>query len=227
MEEVVFFSIALLVGRVFFLKGAKLLRKYRLNTRLIAGMGIFSALATILYVVPLFQIKIPIFPQFLEFHFDEVPVFIASFAYGPIPSLIILFIKTLIKLPFSSTAMVGELADFLYSAAFILPASLIYRKNRTLKGVILGFVVAFFSQLAVSSVFNALFVIDFYLVLYNIPAEGLLAMVQSVNPRISDIHWSLVLWGIVPFNFVKNLLVIFITFLSYKKVHSLLQNKTH
>jgi len=195
---------------------------WNLTSKVMARTAIFGAIATILYIVPLFTIKIPIFPPFLEFHFDEIPVFVAGFAYGPVTSILILIVKTLIKLPFSSTAMVGELADLLYSLAFVLPAVLYYRKNRNIKGVMIGFSLGFIAQLVISSLFNALFMIDFYLFLYPfLTPESLLELVRATNPRITDIHWSLVLYGILPFNVVKNTLVIIITFLVYKRVHQL------
>jgi len=195
---------------------------WSLTTKVMARTALFAAIATILYTVPLFTLKIPIFPFFLEFHFDEIPTFIAGFAYGPLTSILIIIVKTLIKLPMSSTAMVGELADMMYSTAFILPAVLVYRKHKSLKGVMIGFGLGFVSQLVVSSLFNALFMIDFYLFLFPfLTAESLLAMVQATNPMITDIHWTLVLYGILPFNLVKNTLVIIITFITYKRVHQL------
>ncbi len=194
---------------------------WNLTSKVMARTAIFGAIATILYIVPIFQIKIPIFPPFLEFHFDEIPIFIAGFAYGPWTAILITIVKTLIKLPFSSTAMVGELADLLYSLAFVLPAVIYYRRHKNLKGVMLGFTFGFFTQLLVSSLFNALFMIDFYLFLYDLPEHVLLAMVNATNPRITDIHWTMVLYGILPFNLVKNTIVIIVTFLVYKRVHQL------
>ncbi len=195
---------------------------WSLTTKVMARTAIFGAITTILYVVPLFQFKLPIFPFFLELHFDEVPIFIAGFAYGPLTSILITIVKTLIKLPFSQTAMVGELADLFYTLSFVLPAVIYYRKHRHLKGVLIGFGLGFIMQLIVSSLFNAFFMIDFYLFLYPfLTPESLLAAVQATNPRIVDIHWTLVLYGILPFNLVKNMLVIIITFLTYKRVHQL------
>jgi len=195
---------------------------WTLTTKVMARTAIFAAIATILYTVSIFTIKIPIFPFFLEFHFDEIPIFIAGYAYGPVTSILIIIVKTLIKLPLSSTAMVGELADALYSAAFVLPAVVYYQRHKTIKGAVIGFGIGFVCQLVVSSLFNALFMIDFYLFLYPfLTPESLLAAVQVTNPRITDIHWTMVLYGILPFNLVKNTLVVIITFLTYKRVHQL------
>lgn len=201
------------------------IKNKKITTQQIARIGIFSALAAILYIVPIFQFKIPsVFPSFLEFHFDEIPVFIASFAYGPMVGFWVLVIRTIIKLPFTSTVCVGELADFIYSVAFILPAATIYKRNRSLKGVCIGFLIGFFFQVLVSGLLTCFVMIDFYLYLYKgLTADTLLKSMQAINPHISDIHLSLTIWGIVPFNILKDAIVILITFIIYKKISPLLK----
>jgi riboflavin transporter len=194
-------------------------------TQTIARVAIFGAIATILYAMPMLQFKIPLFPSFLEFHFDEIPVFIAGFAYGPLTSFYILIIKTLIKLPMTSTAGVGELADLLYSSAFIIPAALIYKKNRTMKGAWLGFAIGFICHLIASSLGNMFFMIDFYMFFYNLPETVLLSIGQLANPNITDVHYSMVLYGILPFNIVKDFIVIVVTFLIYKRTEVIICKK--
>ncbi len=199
--------------------------KRKWNNQMIARIGIFGALTAILYCVPIFQFKLPsVFPSFLEFHFDEIPAFIASFAYGPWTGFWVLLIRTIIKLPMTSTVCVGELADLLYSLAFVMPAAIYYKKDRTLKGVCIGFTLGFFFQVIVSGVLTCCVMIDFYLFLFKgLTAETLLASMQAINPRITDIHLSLTLWGIVPFNVLKDFIVILVTFIIYKNISPLLK----
>ncbi len=197
----------------------------RKATQTIARVAIFGGIATILYAMPMLQFKVAIFPSFLEFHFDEIPVFIAGFAYGPLTSFFILVVKTLIKLPMTSTAGVGELADLLYSSAFILPAALIYKKNRTMKGAWFGFAVGTLCQLIASSLGNMFFMIDFYVFFYNLPEAVLLSIAQVANPNITDIHYTMVLYGILPFNLLKDAAVIIVTFLIYKRTEVVICKK--
>ena len=49
--------------------------------RFVARVAVFSAIAAVLYVIPLFSINLPIFPSFLALHFDEIPIFVCGFAY--------------------------------------------------------------------------------------------------------------------------------------------------
>ncbi len=197
--------------------------KEKINVKAIARIGIFGALAAILYCIPIFQFKLPsIFPNFLEFHFDEIPIFIASFAYGPLTGFFVIMVRTIIKLPMTSTLCVGEISDFLYSCAFVLPAAFYYQKHRTFKGAIIGFVFGFILQIILSALGNSLFMIDFYLYLFNISEESLLSMIQSINSNITDIHFTLIIYAIIPFNILKDIAVILVTLLIYKRISPLL-----
>jgi riboflavin transporter FmnP len=182
-------------------------------------IAIFGALSAILYIVPFLKFPLPFFPQFLEFHFDEIPLFIAGFAYGPFSAFCAIVVKTIIKLPFTSTLTVGEWADLIYSTAFVVPAALIYQRQRNIKGVIAGFSVGFIVQIIVSLVFNVYIMIPFYMFVMGFPEAAILAMAQLANPAVKNIGWSLGFLAIVPFNLLKNTMVVILTFLVYKSIH--------
>lgn len=192
---------------------------YSIATKFIVRVAIFGAISAILYIVPFLKFPIPFFPQFLEFHFDEIPALIAGFAYGPMSAFGILLIKTIIKLPFSSSLTVGELSDFIYSLVFIIPASYIYKKHRNFKGALTGLLVGTFGQLLVSLIFNVYVMIPFYLFVFNMSKEQLLKICQLANPNITDIRWGYGLMAVLPFNAIKDALVIVITLLIYKATH--------
>lgn len=193
--------------------------------RIMARVAIFGAIATILYIVPFFTFTVPFFPGFLQFHFDEIPAFIAGFAYGPLTAFFVILVKTLIKLPMSTTAYVGEAADLLFSSAFVIPAALFYKKHRTISGALIGFGIGFICQLVASSLGNMFFMIDFYVYIFGTTPAALLAWAQAANSNITDIHYTMVLYGILPFNVVKDFLVVLITFLIYKRIHILISKK--
>lgn len=181
--------------------------KKRYWIRLIAAVGIFSAISTILYIVPIFNLPIFSGPfSFLKIHFEEIPALIAAFAYGPIAGISVLVIKTLIKLPMTSTGMIGEFGDLVYSLGFIVPAALIYRQNRKISGAILALAIGFITQLAVSTIFN------FYVIF---PAyKNLFRLTFSRDEFIAVV---------IPFNAIKNAIVIAITLLVYKSTHRLVE----
>lgn len=193
------------------------------STRFIARVAVFGAFSAILYVVPIFTINLPFFPSFLSLHFDEIPAFIAGFAYGPLSGLSVILIKTLIKLPMTSTVGVGELTDLLLSGAYVGIAAFIYKKKRNLKGVAIGFGAATAFQITFAMVLNVYLMIPFYMNLYGINEAGLLGVMQLANPAIKDIGWSYALFAVLPFNALKDVVVIVVTFFVYRSIHKLLR----
>ena len=191
--------------------------KFKFGTKQIVRIGIFGALSGIFYIF--IKFPVPFLPSFLEFHFDEVPAFIASFAYGPISGLLVLLIKTLIKLPFTRTLGVGELSDLIYSVAFILPASIIYKRKRNFKSVIIGLSIGTIFQLGVSLLSNIYLMIPFYMKVMELPEAAILGMCKMANPKISDVGWSYGLLAVLPFNIIKDAAVIVLTLVTYKSVH--------
>jgi len=194
-----------------------------ITTRFIARTGVFSSIAVILYTLPILKFSVPFFPSFLEIHFDEVPAFIAGFAYGPLSAFFVILIKTIIKLPITSTAGVGELADLLYSMAFVLPASIIYRYKRNFKGALIGLGVATVIQVVVASIFTAFVMLDFYVFMMpGLSLEAILKMCQAINPNITSLGWTFVLMVGLPFNLFKDVLVVIVTIILYKNTHRLI-----
>ena len=197
-------------------------RKYN-HARFIARIGIFAAMSTILYVVPIFKFPIPIFPSFLEFHFDEIPAFIAGFAYGPLAGFFVILIKTIIKLPMTNTLLVGELTDLILSSIYVVTASIVYKKMRNLKGVAIGFGIATVLQVFVAMVLNVYAMIPFYSRVMGYPIEALLGMMQKAVPSITDTGWSYAFFAVLPFNLMKDGIVIVVTFLVYRSIHKMMR----
>lgn len=195
-------------------------KKAIISTKIITRSAIFAAISIVLYLVPAFNIALPIFPAFLKIHIDEIPVFIAGFAYGPLSAVFILIVKTLAKLPLSFNSHgVGEIADLIYSLAFILPATIIYRKHRTLKGAFIGLGVGFVVQLVTSCLLTTFVMLKLYGIVLGLTEERILAMCKVVNPNVTNLTWPFILYVALPFNALKDAIVIFITILLYKRLH--------
>ena len=194
-------------------------KKNPITINFLTRTGVFAAFSTILYIVPGLKFAVPFFPSFLELHFDEIPSLIAGFAYGPLSGFFIILIKSIIKLPFTTTLGVGELADFIYSTFFIIPASCIYKKNRHIKGAIKGLTVGTLFQLLVSSFITSFAILNFYIFIMGFSKDTIINMCHVINPAINSLGWPFLLMVALPFNLFKDLIVIIITFLLYKKIH--------
>lgn len=199
-----------------------------MSTKFIARTAVFAAISIVLYTIPFLKFSLPIFPAFLEIHLDEIPAFMAGFAYGPLSGFLVILVKTLVKLPLTSTACVGELADFIYSVVYVVPAAIIYKKNRHIKGAIVAMGIATVIQLLTASFVTTFVMLDIYGKLFHLSRETILRMCQAVNPAFkgvintgNDFLFRFLLMVGLPFNAIKDALVFVITFLLYKRLRLL------
>ena len=216
---IVFVFMVVVLGKLI----AKLFFKGNpITTKFIARTAVFSAISILLYTIPFLKFSLPIFPTFLEIHLDEIPAFMAGFAYGPLSGFLVILVKTIVKLPLTGTAGVGELADFIYSAAFVLPAAFIYKKHRTLKGALVSLLVATAVQIIVSSFGTTFVMLDMYSILYRLPKPVILNMCKAANPRVTSLGWTFLFYVALPFNAMKDVVVVIITFLLYKRLRKII-----
>ena len=74
-------------------------------------------------------------PEFYKLDLGEIPAMIGGFALGPVAGVVIELVKILLKLVIkgTSTAFVGDLANFVVGCAFLVPASIVYHLKKTKK----------------------------------------------------------------------------------------------
>ena len=186
----------------------------KITTRFIVRVAIFGAIAAVLYIF--IKFPVPIFPAFMEFHFDEIPILIAGFAYGPLAGFAVTVVKTLIKLPMTSTMGVGELCDFLYTTAFVVPAAFVYKRHRNIKGAIIGLLIGMVAQLVAAVLGNMFIIIPFYMRVMEYQESDILYLCQKANAGIKDLKWTYSLFAVLPFNAIKDVGIIVVTFMVYK-----------
>ena len=191
-----------------------------LTTRKIAMVGVFSAIATILHVL---DFPVPFAPPFYKMDFSELPALIGGFAFGPVAAALIEFCKIILKLLFkgTSTAFVGDLANFLVGCTFLLPASIIYLFRKTKKNAVLGCVVGTFVMTVFGTAFNALYLLPKFAQLYGMPLEVIIEMGHAINPAINGVT-TFVIFAVAPMNLLKGGIVSFVTLLIYKKISPIL-----
>lgn len=191
------------------------------TTRKMAMIGMFSALATILMIL-----EIPVFftPGFYKLDFSELPALIGGYAFGPVAGVMIEFCKILLKLMTkgTSTAMVGELANFVVGCSFILPASFLYWLKKSKKSAIFSSIVGTLIMTVVGSWLNGLYLLPTFANMFGMPLTSLVGMGTAVNPYIKDVT-TLVLFAVVPLNLLKGSIVSLITILIYKKLSPILK----
>lgn len=188
----------------------------KIGIRTIAQVSMLSAIATVLM---LFEIPLPFAPAFYQIDFSEVPVLVGCFVMGPLAGAVIELVKILLNFIINGTitAGVGEIANFLIGCALCVPAGLIYKRNRTRKGAILGMGVGTVFMTVIGCVLNAYILLPTYAAAFGMPLDSLVEMGTAVNSNITSLS-TFVFFAVGPFNLLKGALVSLIVFLIYKKI---------
>lgn len=191
---------------------------------LISRIAIFGALSLILYMVPGLQFGVPFAPSFLKIHFDEIPILLAGFAYGTPTAIGILVLKSVFKLiqDIPETLGIGVLADFLYGCALIIPATFIYNRNRTFKGMLISILIGLLSNLVVSSLVGLYTIFPLYGLIYgNNTIVGMFKVFDQSIIGLND--FKIAYEFLLPFNLLKDGIVIIVVFLIYKPMRIIIE----
>lgn len=195
--------------------------KNKLSTKMITQIGMLGAIAVVLM---LFEIPLPFAPSFYEIDFSEVPVLVGCFSMGPVAGALIELVKILLNFLINGTqtAGVGEIANFIIGCSFCVPAGIIYQKNKTKKGAVIGMVVGTIFMTVLGCFVNAYILLPTYAAAFKMPIDGLVAMGTAVNANIDSLFTFVVL-AVVPFNLLKGVLVSVIVLCIYKKISPILK----
>ncbi|MBR1693151.1 MAG: ECF transporter S component [Lachnospiraceae bacterium] len=197
-----------------------------LSTKKVTMIGMFSAIAMILH---LFDFPIPFLaPGFYKLDLSEIPVLICAFAYGPVAGVFTEFCKILLKLLFksTSTAFVGDLANFAVGCVLVLPASILYQFKKTKKRAILSCAVGTLCMAVFGAVFNAVYLLPAFAVLFMGDAgavDSFVAMGHDIIPLITDVT-TFALFSVAPINILKGIMASIPTMLIYKPLSPLLKD---
>lgn len=198
-------------------------RQKLFTTKNIVLMAVFSALAAVLM---LFEFPLPFLaPTFYEIDLSEIPVLIGSFIMGPVAGVIMEAMKILLKLLIkgTSTAYVGDLANFCIGCCFIIPASIIYKYKKSKKGAFVGMAVGTLAMATVGVLLNYYIMIPFYVNAFGMPLDKIIEAGAAINPSVSN-KLTFVLICVAPFNILKGIVDGLITALIYKRISVLIKS---
>lgn len=124
----------------------------RVSARTVATIGMLCAIA---FVAKLISNVFPNVAGFLSFDLKDVVIVIGGFVMGPMTAVIISVIVSLIEmLTISSTGLIGLLMNALASCAFACTAAVIYHRDHSMKGAIIGLVAGVLCMTAIMLLWN-------------------------------------------------------------------------
>ena len=185
--------------------------------RRVSIIGICSALATVLHILDFPLIFLA--PDFYKLDFSELPVMLCGFYLGPSAAVACEGIKILLKLLFkgTSTAFVGDFANFAVGCSLVLPAIVIYHIRKSRKSAIVGLIVGTVVLTIFGSAFNAIYLLPKFAQLYGIPLEVIIGMGSAIHASIQDVT-TFVLLCVAPLNLIKGAMISVLTLLLYKRI---------
>ena len=185
--------------------------------------GFFTAvkISGILYC---FDFALPIAPNFYKLDFSELPALIAGFAFGPVAGVLVEFVKQVVKLMIksTSTAFVGDLANYLIGCMLVLPASVIYRFNKSKRSALIGCAVGTIVMTIFGTWFNAVYLLPTFARLFGMPLDVILGMGAAINPAVTNIT-NFVILMVAPINLIKGISISALTMLIYKKISPIIK----
>lgn len=168
------------------------------NTNRLIKISLLSAVSLVLM-----YFDFPVIPAFswLKMDLSDVPALLGTFGFGPLVGVTIELIKNILYFFTKGSSIAGVLANFLFGAALVFPAGLIYHRKKSKKTAIIGMIVGTFIM-EIAGIFGNIYIL--------LPLYGMKMTAEQLT--------QYVLVGIVPFNAVKALIVNVVTYFVYKRI---------
>ncbi len=186
------------------------------SARRISIIAICSAIAAVLHMLdfPLLFLA----PEFYKLDFSELPVLLCGFYLGPSAAVTCEGVKILLKLLLkgTSTAFVGDFANFFVGCSFAIPAIIWYHAHKSRHSAIIGLILGTLSMALIGTAFNAVYLLPKFSQLYGIPLDAIIGMGTKIFPSVKDVR-SFVFFCVAPLNLVKGAMVSILTMLLYKR----------
>ena len=189
--------------------------------RRLAFIGMFSAIAAVLMFL---EFPLPFAPPFYKLDFSDIPVLIGTLAFGPVTGMICEFVKILVKtvIKGTSTAFVGELANFAIGCALVVPAGIIYKMKKTRKSALISLLAGTLVMTVAGCFINAYVMLPTYAAAFHMPIDELVKMGTAVNANVTNL-FTFVMLCVAPFNLLKGVADSILTFLLYKRISRLIK----
>ena len=191
------------------------------------NLTVAAMLSAVAFILMFIEFPIPmLIPAFIKMDFSDLPALLGAFALGPVYGVIISFMKNLLHVVIkgTSTALVGELSNFILGAIFSAVAGYLYKHHKSRKTAIIGAVAGAVAMGVLSVPSNYFVVYPAYVQFYHMPLEAILGMYQAILPSADSLIKCLIIFNL-PFTLVKGLLDAVLCMLIYKPLSPILHGR--
>ena len=194
-------------------------RAAALNIRTITMTALLSAMA---YVLAFVEFPVPLSPSFSRMDLSDFPALIGAFAFGLISGLLIELVKNTLQLMTTSTGGIGEIANFLMGASYVVAAGVIYKHHKTKRTAWIACVSASLAMGIAAALANYFILLPLFETF--MPLDQLIASFGAFLPFIHT-KLDIVLFNALPFNILKGLVIGGFTMLTYKRLTPILKGR--
>ena len=117
----------------------------------------------------------------------------------------------------TSTAFVGDFANFAVGCSLVLPAVIVYHIRKNKLSALIGLAAGTFVLTVFGSAFNAIYLLPKFSELFGLPLDTIISMGTAINANIHSIT-TFVLFAVAPLNLVKGVTISLLTILLYKRI---------
>lgn len=172
------------------------------ETRKLVTLALFVAIS---YVLSLLSFSIFPSAEFFKLDFGNIFILLPALVFGPIEGIIVCFIKEMLSLINTSSGGVGELANFLMTSAYILVPSIVYKRHKGIKPVIISLSIACLLGTVSALIVNRFIIFPLFM--------------GSAAPMM----FKKLFWIALSFNLIKTVSISIISFLMYKRLSGFLK----
>ena len=170
-------------------------------------MVTIALLASMSYVLSYFSFPLIAAVPFLKIDFSDIPILIGTFGFGPVSGVLVAFTRSFLHYLFTGGELgipIGDTAAFLASISYILPLYY-WLKNRewSIKNKVIASALGTGLLTILLTILNWFVLIPAYFYLFN----------TDVGPLREYF-----LYGIVPFNLIKGVLVSLVFYPLYARL---------
>ena len=179
-----------------------------------------AMLAAVAYLLAFLEFPVPLSPSFARMDLSDLPALIGAFAFGPLSGVLIELVKNTLQLLTTSTGGIGETANFLMGASYVVTAGFIYKHRKTKKTALTACILASIVMGIAAALANYFILLPLF---ENfMPLDQLIASFAEFLPFIRT-KLDVVLFNAFPFNLLKGLVIGGVTMLIYKRLTPVLK----
>lgn len=168
-----------------------------MKNRKLLKLIILALLGTISLVLFFFNFPLPFLPPYLKIDFSDIPALMASLIFSPMAGVTVVGIKNLLYMAIGGGEPVGVASNFLAGIMFVVPVAILYHKfKKGVKSVVSGLIVGTIVMAVGMSILNYLIILPVY--------AWFMGMEEM---HITSVKFYAVLYGILPFNVIKGIVV--------------------